>query len=163
MAEPSSYRSIAERAWRWVLDQVRYDDAPWIPESVTDGHILEPRPEWRDGMHNGIGGLAHVLAEIRLTRPWTAEETELAGAIADRLQSRVPARTDATYLDGLVSTLGALSALDAGGLDVVVARLAGLATEDGWPQTAVPRFGPDARINDLTLGTAGVVLGGLWA
>ena len=163
MAEPSSYRSVADRAWRWVLDQVRYDDAPWIPESVTDGPVVEPRPEWRDGMHNGIGGLAHVLAEIRLTRPWTVEETELAGAIADRLQSRVPASTDATYFDGLVSTLGALSALDAGGLDVVVARLTGLATDDGWPQTAVPRFGPDARINDLTLGTAGVVLGGLWA
>ena len=26
---------IAERAWAWVLDQVRWDgDGPWLPESV---------------------------------------------------------------------------------------------------------------------------------
>ena len=30
-----TYSSVAEAAWRWVLDQVRWDDGPWIPASVT--------------------------------------------------------------------------------------------------------------------------------
>ena len=35
-------------------------------------------------MHSGIGGLAHVLAEIRLSRPWTVEEEALADVFASR-------------------------------------------------------------------------------
>lgn len=162
MADTATYRSLADRAWRWVLDQVRWDDGPWIPETVTAGEELAV-PALRDGMHSGVGGLAHVLAEVRLSRPWTAEEAELADAIAERLRREIPTSVDATYFDGLVSTLGALTALGAPGADDVIARLQTLATNDGWPQTAFEKFGPDARINDLTLGTAGVVLAGLWA
>jgi len=162
-----TYRDLAEAGWRWVLDQVRYDDGPWIPPSVTDEPATQAtEPPWdRDGMHSGVGGLAHVLAEVRACRSWTDEETALAEAIADRVSSTVAGQSDATFFDGLVSTIGTLIALDAAGAETVVARLAELATPDGWPQTAVsgPRYRDGARINDLTLGTAGVLAGALWA
>ncbi len=76
MTTRETYADLGEAAWRWVLDQVRWDEeGPWIPESVPyDG----APPEDRDGMHSGIGGLAHVLAEVREARPWTDEETRLA-------------------------------------------------------------------------------------
>jgi hypothetical protein len=159
-----AYRRLAEAGWRWVLDQVRYDDGPWIPASVTD----EPPagPPWdRDGMHSGIGGLAHVLAEIRACRAWTDEEHALVAAIAGRLLAQVDQQTDATFFDGLVSTIGCLVALESPGLDDVVARLLELAQPDGWAQTTItgPRYREGARINDLTLGTAGVLLGAVWA
>lgn len=160
----ATYREVAEEAWRWVLAQVRYDDAgPWIPAAVTD----EPgEPTWdRDGMHSGIGGLAHVLAEIRESRPWTEDEAGLVDAIAERVRSQVETQTDVTFFDGLVSTIGVLTVLEAPGTDLAVARLRELATPDGWPQTAItgPRYVEGARVNDLTLGTAGVLLGAVWA
>ena len=157
----SSYRPVAEAAWRWVLDQVREDDGPWIP---TDPSATEPAYD-RDGVHSGIGGLAHVLEEIRLGRPWTAAEASLADAVADRLRSRIPATTDCTLFDGLAGTAGALSALGADGTDEVLERLASSAVDDGWPQTILgqPRYLPESRIHDATLGTAGVLLAALWA
>ena len=159
-----SYRDVAEAAWRWVLDQVRYDDAPWIPTAVTDEPVTEP-PWDRDGMHSGIGGLAYVLAEVRLSRPWSAEESDLAEAVVERLTTAISTSTDATFFDGLVSTIGVLTALDVPGAETAVARLAELATPTGWPQTALdgPRYLPGSRINDLTLGTAGVLAGAAWA
>ncbi|TWD81846.1 lanthionine synthetase-like protein [Kribbella amoyensis] len=156
-----TYRELAESAWRWVLTQVRWDDGPWIPESIT-----EPAPTAdRNGLYAGVGGLAHVLAEIRLTRPWTAEEKELADAITAQVTAAIPAEQGATFFDGLVSSLGVLTALEAPGADAAVSRLEELATPTGWPQAIVgpPRYLPEARINDLTLGTAGVLLGALWA
>jgi hypothetical protein len=161
---PQTYRAVAEAAWRWVLDQVRWEDGPWIPASVTVPEVTEAAWD-RDGLHSGVGGLAHVLAEIRLGRPWTAEEQNLADAIADRVRGAIPAQTDCTYFDGLVSSIGALIALQAPGTETAVARLAALAEPDGWPQTVLkaPSYAPGARINDLTLGTAGVLLGALWA
>ena len=159
-----SYLAVAEAAWRWVLDQVRWDDGPWIPASVTaDGTA---GPSWdRDGLHSGIGGLAHVLAEIRLGRAWTAEEQRLADAVAERVRAVVATQTDPSYFDGLVSSIGVLTALGAPGADAAVIRLAELATPDGWPQTVIdgPRYQPGAPLNDLTLGTAGVLLGSVWA
>ncbi len=170
------YTDVAESAWRWVLDQVRWDDGPWIPTTApvgpepdadpADADRADASPPWdRDGVHSGVGGLAQVLAEIRLARAWTREESELAAGIADRVHSVVPDQIDCTLFDGLVSTIGTLTALRAPGTDDAVARLAALATPDGWPQTFAvpPRFLPDARINDVTLGTAGVLLGALWA
>jgi hypothetical protein len=159
---PERYRSVAERSWRWVLDQVRWDDGPWIPPSAD----ASPEPAWdRDGMHSGIGGLAHALAEIRAVRPWTAEEDRLAAGIGDRLRSVIPAHSDCSFFDGLGSMVGALVALRQPGADAAVARLATLAGADGWPQTTMgpPRYLAGARINDLTLGTAGVLASALWA
>jgi hypothetical protein len=74
---PETYRGLAEAAWRWVLNQVRWDDGPWIPASVTIPAVTDA-PWDRDGMHSGVGGLAHVLAEIRLARPWTVERQAAA-------------------------------------------------------------------------------------
>jgi hypothetical protein len=160
-----TYRELAEAGWRWVLDQVQWaDDGPWIPEAVTAEPATEI-PDYRDGMHSGIGGLAHVLAEIRLARAWTDEEQQLADAIAGRVRGAIASETNTNYFDGLVSSIGVLTALEADGTAEAVDRLLALATDDGWRQMTLgpPRFLPGTRINDLTLGTAGVVLGGVWA
>ena len=160
---PPAYADLAEAGWRWVLDQVRWDDGPWIPVSVpSEGGGI---PDDRDAMHSGIGGLAHVLAEIRLARPWTAEEATLADAIATRVRAGLATTTAYSYFEGLVSDLGVLTALGAPGADEAVARLAALAAPDGWPQDYVgpPRCSADARVNDATLGTASVLLGAVWA
>jgi len=159
-----AYLAVAEAAWRWVLDQVRWEDGPWIPGSVTVPEVTEA-PWDRDGVHSGVGGLAHVLAEIRLDRPWTTEEQSLAAAIADRIRAQVPTQLDCTFFDGIVSSVGVLIALEAPGTETAVARLAALAEPDGWPLTLFtqPGYAPGARINDLTLGTAGVLLGAIWA
>ncbi len=162
MTASDTYADAGEAAWRWVLDQVRWDDGPWIPESVPyDGGP----PDERDGMHSGIGGLAHVLAEVRLARPWSAEESALAQGVVDRVRAGLPTTTTYTYFDGLVSDIGVLTALGARGRSQAVARLAELATDDGWdqPYLAVPPFAPHSRINDATLGTAGNLLGAVWA
>jgi hypothetical protein len=146
-----------------VLDHVRWDDGPWIPASVS---AASDEPPWdRDGMYSGVGGLALVLAEIGKMRTWTDEESALADGIAQRLTGQIPMMTDASYFDGLVSAIGTLTALGADGAEAAVARLIALAMPDGWPQTTIegPRYRPGARVTDLTLGTAGVLLGATWA
>jgi hypothetical protein len=162
VTDPSTYADLADAAWRWVLDQVRWDDGPWIPETVP--HDGGP-PDERDGMHSGIGGLAHVLAEVRLAREWTPEEAELAAAVATRVAGGLGTTTAYSYFDGLVSDIGVLTALGARGADVAVARLAELCTDDGWEQEFLggPPIAPHSRINDATLGTAGNLLGAVWA
>ena len=163
MTTPATYAHLGEAAWRWVLDQVRWDDeGPWIPESVP--HDGGP-PEDRDGMHSGIGGLAHVLAEVREARPWTDEEAALARGIAERIRGNLRTTTAYSYFDGLVSDLGVLAALEVDGAEEAVARLAEIAEDDGWEQPWLesPPFAPHSRINDATLGTAGNLLGAVWA
>lgn len=162
MTSHDTYADLGEAAWRWVLDQVRWDDGPWIPETVP--HDGGP-PEERDGMHSGIGGLAHVLAEVRETRAWTEEEQSLAEGIVDRVRRGLPTTETYSYFDGLVSDLGVLSALGADGASEAVTRLTEIATDDGWeqPWMAPPRYPPHTRINDATLGTAGNLLGAVWA
>lgn len=164
MNEVLTRRELAEASWRWVLDQVHCDDGPWVPASVTEPPATAPAWD-RDGMHSGIGGLALALSEVRRTRPWSADEDRLAEAIATRVRAVVAGWRDCTFFDGLVSALGVFVALDAPGADEAVARLGELATPDGWPQNVVvpPKYLPDARLNDLTLGTAGVLVGALWA
>jgi hypothetical protein len=161
-AKSTHYRDAAEAAWRWVLAQVRWDDGPQIPESVPGP---EPDPLYGNGFYLGIGGLAYVLAEIRHSREWTTEEKTLAVGIADHLAGRIATQTDYNYFFGLVSTIGVLTALDAPGASDAVRRLITLATPTGWPQDhyGPPRFAADTRLNDVTLGTAGVLLGAVWA
>ncbi len=159
---PDVYRALAERSWAWVQTQVRHDDeGPWIPEKAGE---TEPG-ELRQGMHSGIDGLAHVLAEIRLTRDLTAAETALGDEIAATLVGRIPTETEYDYFLGLVSAIGVLTALEAPGADRAVARLEELRTATGWPTSAVgpPQAEEDATCNDVTLGTASVALGALWA
>ena len=156
------YRDLAERSWAWVVSQVRSgDEGLWLPEQPAQ---TEPG-DYPFGMHSGVGGLAHVLAEIRLTRPLTAGEQGLAVGIADTLVRRIPDETEYDYFDGLVSTIGILTELDAPGADVAVARLRELATPDGWQPSWIgaPGAVPEGRCNDATLGTASVLLGAVWA
>jgi hypothetical protein len=122
-------------------------------------------PDDRDGMHSGVGGLALVLAEVRAERPWTAPEQALADSIGERLGAAIATQDDCSFFDGLASTIGTLVALGAHGVEDALARLLETATPDGWPQHFVepPRYLPDARVNDLTLGTAGVLAAALWA
>jgi hypothetical protein len=157
----TAYRTLGEAGWRWVLDQVRWDDeGPWIPQH---GGSDEP-PEFRDEMHSGTAGLAYVLAEVALAREWTDEEARLAQALTDRLAHLAATQDEPCYFVGLVSTLGAQVALGqdpAAAVDRLVAR----ATPEGWPQRLVAddRVVPDAALGDVTLGNAGVLLGALWA
>lgn len=158
----TSYDELADAAWRWVLAQVEWDDdGPWIPESAGG---TKPAG-YRDGMHSGLGGLAHALAEIKLTRPWTPDEQHLATAIANRIRTAIPTETSCTYFDGLTSSIGALTALDQPGSETALERLTEVATDDGWPERFLqpPKFKPDAVGNDATLGTAAVLMGALWA
>lgn len=158
---PEDYRRLAERAWAWVLTQVRStEDGPWLPEHPGQTEL----PEYPYGMHSGVGGLAHVLTEIRLHRDLAPAETALAEGIARTLTHRIPAEVGYDYFDGLVSTLGVLVALEAPGADRVVTRLLELATADGWqpPFEGGPRATDVFRINDATLGTGSVLLGALW-
>jgi hypothetical protein len=142
----SQHLELAEAAWRWVLDQVRDDDGPWIPMTPE-----ATEPEWdRDGVHSGIGGLVRVLAAIRALRPWTAAEEALAAGIGDRLGARVPEEKVANWFDGLAGELESLALLGRP-VDVCVERLLALGPSD-W-----------SHWNDATLGTGSVLLGGLAA
>ncbi len=160
--DPSSYREFAERAWAWVLTQVRQgDDGVWLAENPGQ---MEPGDS-SHGMHSGVGGLAHAMAEIRLTRPLAARELALGEEIRKTLVSGIADETAYDYFDGLTSTIGVLTALQAGGADLAVARLLELATASGWQASWIgpPQAVPTGRCNDATLGTASVLLGALWA
>ncbi|MEP6649076.1 MAG: lanthionine synthetase LanC family protein [Lapillicoccus sp.] len=168
--DPARYRDLAEAAWRWVLDQVRWADGPWVPFSVAveggvDGGADGSTPnQYRDGIHEGIGGLAYVLAELQLSRPWTDEETDVSLAVAQRVRSQTPTATDVSFFDGLTSTLGILVALDATGADHAVRRLLDTCLDDGWPKASPSpeRYLPEIRYTDATVGTASVLLGAVW-
>jgi Lanthionine synthetase C-like protein len=160
--DPAVYRDLAERSWAWVLTKVRENDGDlWLPDQP---HQTEPG-EYPYGMHSGVGGLAHVLTEIRLHRELTPDEQGLARGIADTLGRRIPAETQHDYFDGLASTIGILTALDAPGADLAVARLRELGTSDGWHPSWMgpPHAVDEGRCNDATLGNAAVLLGALWA
>ncbi len=95
---PTTYRDLAESAWRWVQAQVREgDEGLWLPEHPGQ----RARPEHPFGMHSGIGGLAHTLADLRLVRPLTPAEHGLADGIAETVRRRVPTETEYDYFDGL--------------------------------------------------------------
>ncbi|MFS8097114.1 hypothetical protein LFM09_08215 [Lentzea alba] len=156
-----TYWGTAESAWRWVLDQVRYDDEVWIPDAV--GEELNPRYHY--GMYSGVAGLAHVLAEIRLCRAWTDEEQRLADVLAAQVRAGIGKVTDCSFFGGLPSAIGVLTALDAPGREEAVARTLELSTPDGWAVDflTADHYLPGARVHDLGLGTAGVLLAAVWA
>lgn len=157
----TDHRTLAEASWAWVLDQVRHDDdGPWIPVAAPD-----TEPSWdRDGFHSGIGGLAHALAEIRLGRDLSDAEQQLAAQIAERVRTQVERTEDISFFDGLVSTVGVLIALDEHGADQAIARIQDLAEDSGWRSTTpLGSVAADAHLLDATLGTAGVLLGAIWA
>ena len=159
-----AYLAVAEAAWRWVLDQVRWDDGPWIPASVTVPEVTEPHGTAM-ALHSGVGGLAHVLAEIRL-----GPAVDHRGAEPGGRDRRSDPRTDPgparLHLLRRARQLRR-SAHRAGGPE---ARRLPWPGSQRWPTRRLaadlitqPGYCPGARINDLTLGTAGVLLGAIWA
>jgi hypothetical protein len=156
VTDPARFRAIGEAGWRWVLDQVRYDDAgPWIPEYGDGG---PPSAAYRFGTHSGTGGLALALGAVATTRDWTGEEAALAAAIGDQLVARAATAGDATFFDGLSGAVHALLALGRSPRPALD-RLHAIGTDAGWPQlsTAGPTVAPGTPFLDLTLGTAGVL------
>src|SRR5690348_18370514 len=128
MAGGEVYRELGEAAWAWVLGEVRGEEGPWLPEFVSgDEPPAGPAPD-RDSVYAGIGGLAPVLAEIGQHRALTNAEQNLAAAIAARLCSVVPTRTEASLYDGLSGDVMALRMLAPGREQAALARLAELMT-----------------------------------
>jgi hypothetical protein len=157
MTSAEGFRELGEAGWRWVRDQVRWDDGPWIPESPDSAIPGDP-----ENMHSGTGGLAHTLAEIRQLREWEDDEAELADAIAIRVQAATGSRTTTSYFEGLVSDIGVLVALEADGVQEALARLLELAEDVGWAERSSSGL-PRLSFNDACLGTGGVLLGAVWA
>lgn len=163
MAESGAYRELGEAAWSWVLDQVREDEGPWLPEVVPqDGQDTAPAND-RDTLYAGIAGLAPVLAEISRYREPGERERALATGIVSRLSAQAAVRTEPSLYDGLAGDAVALRLLAPGSESVALRRLAELATRDGWKTTVEFEPGSDAPLNDIIMGAAGVVLTAVWA
>ena len=161
------YRELGEAAWSWVLDQVRDDDGPWLPETVPsdvaqDSADAVPGKD-RDCLYAGIAGLAPVLAEIARYREPADRERSLTAGIVTRLSAEAKVQTEPSLYDGLAGFVTALRLLAPGTESVALRRLAELATPDGWPTTLGFEPGSDAPLNDIIMGTAGVVLTAVWA
>src|SRR5690242_13350872 len=101
MAPENGYRDVGEAAWAWVLGHLRDDDGPWLPVSVTESWEKEGPAFDRDSLYAGIAGLAPVLAEIALARPWSDVESALASDIVDRLSASAGGRAEPSLYDGL--------------------------------------------------------------
>ncbi|MFJ1969550.1 lanthionine synthetase LanC family protein [Streptomyces sp. NPDC087903] len=157
------YRELGESAWSWVLNQVRDDDGPWLPEAVSEGDQDTGPATSRDTLYSGIAGLAPVLAEIRQYRQLSESERMLETGIVTRLSARARSRTEPSLYDGLAGDAMALKLLAPGQESIALRRLAELATPEGWNTTIEFEPGSDAPLNDIIMGTAGVVLTALWA
>ncbi|MCF3134468.1 lanthionine synthetase LanC family protein [Streptomyces olivochromogenes] len=164
MLKSEAYRDVGEAAWSWVLDQVREDEGPWLPETVTeDGPEAAAPAKDRDSLYAGISGLAPVLAEIARYREPTARERALATGIVTRLSAQAGQKTEASLYDGLAGDATALRLLAPGTEAVALRRLADLATPEGWRTTLEFDPGSDAPITDIIMGSAGVVMTAVWA
>ncbi|WP_371673673.1 lanthionine synthetase [Streptomyces sp. NBC_00289] len=157
------YRELGESAWSWVLNQVREDNGPWLPEVVSEGDQDTGPATDRDTLYSGIAGLAPVLAEIGQYRQLSESERTLATGIVTRLSARARSRTEPSLYDGLAGDAMALKLLAPGRESIALRRLAELATPEGWNTTIEFEPGSDAPLNDIIMGTAGVVLTALWA
>ncbi|MEV0129771.1 lanthionine synthetase LanC family protein [Dactylosporangium sp. NPDC050688] len=160
MGDAATYRDLGEAAWAWTLHHVHDDDGPWLPEIVT-GDAPQPAAD-RDTVYAGIGGLAPVLAELRLHRPLTAAETALADGIVARLAAQAETRVEPSLYDGLAGDATALRLLAPGREQVALDRLARLRTPDGWPTTFDIRPDSRAPLTDVVMGSAGVVHAATW-
>jgi hypothetical protein len=163
VASSGDCRGLGEAAWSWVLGCVRDEDGPWLPEVVTDGDLPVGPAEDRDSLYSGIAGLAPVLAEIRQVRALHDVEETLATGIVARLSAMARTRDEPSLYDGLGGDATALRLLAPGSEQVALRRLADLETPAGWNSTVEIDPMPDSPVTDLLVGTAGVVLTGVWA
>ncbi|MFC9842167.1 lanthionine synthetase LanC family protein [Streptomyces sp. NPDC060223] len=163
MTVSGGYRELGESAWSWVLDQVRDDEGPWLPETVPDDAKDEGPTEDRDTLYSGIAGLAPVLAEIARYRELSERERSLAAGIVARLSARAPDKVEPSLYDGLAGDVLALKLLDPGRESLALRRLSALTTPEGWKTTVEFEPDSDAPLNDIIMGTAGVVLTAVWA
>ena len=157
------YRERGEAAWAWVLGQVRDAEGPWLPEVAAGDEPSAGPAADRDSVYAGIGGLAPVLAEIGQHRALTGAEQDLAAAIAARLCSVLPTRTEPSLYDGLGGDVMALRMLAPGREQAALARLAELMTPLGWNTALQVVPGSATPVTDLIQGSAGVVLAAVWA
>ncbi|MEO6143955.1 MAG: lanthionine synthetase LanC family protein [Dermatophilaceae bacterium] len=158
-----AYRDLGGQALAWVLTQVRLEsDGPWLPSTTpTENAEGSARPdEFRDSIYEGLGGLAILLGEVQLSRAWAADEGELAARIVERLTAQARLRQDATLYSGLAGDVVALRLLAPGSEVESLARLVELATPDGWLSTEGQWAG--TPVTDVVMGTAGIVLTGVW-
>jgi Lanthionine synthetase C-like protein len=163
MATTNEYRDVGEAAWAWVLGHLRDDDGPWLPVSATEGWEEEGPADDRDSLYAGIAGLAPVLAEIALARPWNAVERALASDIVGRLSAMAGGRAEPSLYDGLAGDATALRILAPGSEQGALTRLAELMTLDGWRTTLGSGESLDACLSDIIGGTAGIVMTAIWA
>jgi hypothetical protein len=164
VAAAETYRELGEAAWSWVVDQVREDNGPWLPEVVADDQaaLTEPTDDERDSLYLGIAGLAPVLAEIRQSRALTGAERALAAGIVSRLSAMAAVRVEPSLYIGLAGDAMALKLLDPGRERVALDRLVELRTPTGWDttDTTLHATGP---LTDVIMGAAGIVLTAAWA
>lgn len=156
------FRELGELAWQWVLAQVRTDDGPWIPTEVDDsGVVTAPDDDMRDSIYNGVAGLGWTLAEIRLARPCSASESELALSLTRWLTERARTREVPSLYWGLAGDATILHLLGARAEgQEVLDRVASLMVSTQWASTVGD--GPKVKVNDLLAGAAGVALAGVW-
>ncbi|MFG3146510.1 lanthionine synthetase LanC family protein [Streptomyces sp. NPDC048243] len=163
MVTSEEYRQLGEAAWSWVLDQVREDEGPWLPETVSgDGRDVTPAKD-RDSLYSGIAGLAPVLAEIAQHRDLSERERALADGVVTRLSAQAKGRVEPSLYDGLAGDATALKLLAPGEESIALRRLDDLTTPDGWKTTVGFEPGSDAPLNDIIMGSAGVVMTAVWA
>ncbi|MFE0517190.1 lanthionine synthetase LanC family protein, partial [Streptomyces sp. NPDC058964] len=163
MTASDRYRELGEAAWSWVLGQVGEDEGPWLPETVPDDGREQAPAKDRDTLYAGIAGLAPVLAEIAQYRDLSESEQSLATGIVTRLSAQAKGRTEPSLYDGLAGDAMALRLLAPGQESSALRRLADLATPEGWRTTVDFEPGSDAPLNDIIMGTAGVVMTAVWA
>jgi len=158
-----AYRELGEAAWSWVLSQMREEDGPWLPATVSEDGVHMAPAEDRDSLYAGIAGLAPLLAEIAQYRPLRDVEQDLAAGVVARLFAKASVRAEPSLYDGLAGDVTALKLLAPGREPIALQRLADLMTPAGWNTTVQIDPGSDAPVTDLVLGTAGVVLAAIWA
>jgi len=104
-----------------------------------------------------------VLAEIAQYRELSEREQSLAAGIVARLSARAEDRTEPSLYLGLAGDVLALKLLAPGRESVALRRLSALTTPEGWKTTVDFEPDSDAPLNDIIMGTAGVVLTAVWA
>ncbi len=163
MATSSAYRELAEAAWSWVQAQMRQDDGPWLPASVSPQTRHTGPAEDRDCLYAGIAGLAPVLGEVVMSRALSDAEQALATGIVDRLSAHARERTEPSLYDGLAGDVTALRMLAPGREAIPMERLVDLMNPDGWTSLADYGAGPGMPLTDIIAGSAGIVLAAVWA